>query len=1205
MVLRRKTTLTVAVLLFILSACVNTIEFKITWRPGKTEVLKYENSPISDCLYNSEDDVTKCMYIRKFKTIKDAWRYHPDTLQYISVRCQAQENYHSPRHVCICKDGSDAANPGQSQQHDKHYYCHIKQLTNRMFSKLSNLTALDLSDNLINNIAGDALDSVTSLMYLDLSRNPLRELSGSFLCDASTLRILLMENTHFTQFPTHIFDCKEPMVNLTYIDLSDNIMGSIPSRSFKNIPNVERLDLSSNNFSSFAINAFTGASALISLDLSENDLSVFPDGMCQSLPKLQYLFMAENRFKDFNVSVLSECVNLRYLNISVNNIGELKEQITSPSQVETLIFSRNRIKFISGSGFLSNARNLTELDLSLNMISEINSDAFGGLANLKTLNLSGNSLNESVNIGSILRPLTSLTKLDLSVNEFKVVMSGSFLGLTRLQQLSLSRNSIQRLEDKAFDGLGQLKVLDLRINSLTSLEPDVLNALKSLMLLDLSYNALLDLDNVKLPKSLIKVDAYNNRLAHFPNSFAHSKVQYINLKRNEIQDIFVTALQNITSVRHVDLSYNRLKNIAEGSFSSMTSLKALNLSHNELSLNLSKDIFLGLSSLTCLDLSFNRINKLQEIASFSSFANLEHLNLSRNSMTSVHDLLPNGVTMNNTKLMNLDLSNCGIEFIGKDVFDGFSGIKYVNMSHNKIRMFQPFQTQSRAVFNVLENPLACECNMKWLKTMPEKLRSYKLPKCIVYPLNKTRNVRDVLKGDFLCSQTDACPSVCRCYSSEPMGDIVTAECSSKLEVVPSTLPNTTVTLYLSGNNLTTLRFSTKEVAYFNTEVLYLNNSRIKYVESNFFTHFSKLKKLMLEHNDLTDIASDTFSPLLYLEELSLHHNRLVKLRADVIHDLKSLKMLDLRNNSMKYLEEDFLEEIDSLKYFKRIYLGENAWRCNCKNADFRKWIDSKKFIIYDRNNIKCGKSMMRYVDEDRFVCETETSVSHLDRKSLIISCVVVIVVFAILLTALLYYRRDILAALYTRFRWGCFRPGYTDGKMYDVFLMYDNNDAKSSEWVEDHLLPRLQRNQSYRVIIPNPANPRASDEEEELKQIYDCKCGVFVLSKYVTSNQFCNDCFERASRLSKSQEDFNLILLVLGDIDMALLDPEMRKILTSGNYITIRSRSVWDRLFYELPNPRTTSGPFREEDEVSESDVIIYSPPSTRPSNDYGTVLIQ
>ena len=424
-----KTLLCITVLVMVTSAYDK--EFKITWHLNDTEVLTYPYSDTGDCLYDVTSDVTKCMIVRPFKTIKQTWRYKSGTIRYLSVRCQEQENYHRHQHVCICKNADDAANPGQSQQHDLHYYCHISKLSNRMFSKLVNLEVLDLSDNLISNIEGDALDSVTSLKYLDLSRNPLSGLSGSFLCDAKNLEILIMEEVHFKTFPEHIFDCGVPMEKLKYIDLSDNIIASISSSTFKHIPNVISLDLSSNNFSHFLPNAFQGASKLISLDLSENDLKTFPDALCRNMPMLEYLLLAENQFTELNMTIVSECASLRYLNVSVNNIKELKRSVGNTSQIETILFRRNMLRTVPGSGFLGSATSLTTLDLSYNIIREIGSGAFRGLEALRVLDLSNNLLNDSSNLESLLQPLKSLSTLDLSVNQFLHVQSGSFNGIGR------------------------------------------------------------------------------------------------------------------------------------------------------------------------------------------------------------------------------------------------------------------------------------------------------------------------------------------------------------------------------------------------------------------------------------------------------------------------------------------------------------------------------------------------------------------------------------------------------------------------------------------------------------------------------------------------------------------------------------------------------------------------------------------------------
>jgi hypothetical protein len=62
--------------------------------------------------------------------------------------------------------------------------------------------------------------------------------------------------------------------------------------------------------------------------------------------------------------------------------------------------------------------------------------------------------------------------------------------------------------------------------------------------------------------------------------------------------------------------------------------------------------------------------------------------------------------------------------------------------------------------------------------------------------------------------------------------------------------------------------------------------------------------------------------------------------------------------------------------------------------------------------------------------------------------------------------------------------------------------------------------------------------------------------------------------------------------------------LSKGQYITARSRSVWDRLLYELPNPELGIHSVRGDDDVSENDVIIYSATSNT-LDEYGSVTIR
>lgn len=1087
-----------------------------------------------------------------------------------------------------------------------------------MFASLRNLQVLDLSDNLIINIEGDALRSVTSLKYLDLSRNPMQTLAAGFLCDAPGLEILLMQGTHFHGFPIHIFDCYGKLLNLSYIDFSDSLMHSIPHNAFRNIPNVQALNLTSNNINNSLIlrDAFVGLTQLVSIDFTENDLTSIPETLCIHAPQLRYLYMCENRLTVFDFQAIEACQNLLFLDLSHNDIKSLVGAIELPSPLLTLRVSKNFISELSDDGFLRGAGNLTTLDLSMNIINRISANAFQGLSSLQKLDISDNSLKNST-----LPPfslLQSLTELDISVNSFNTIQSGFFNGLNNLKVLNLSRNDLELLQDRAFDGLGRLTTLDLRHNHILKFPDGVFSPLTGLKTLLLSQNRILTLDTVNFPKSIVTLDIEENRLEHFPNSLSDTNVKEVNLDFNEISVLAMSPTMNFSSITSLSLFRNRLRNFEENSFQTFTNLQHLNLSDNHLVLNLSRDYFGGADSLITLDLSRNAIQSINGMfATFTSLYKLQTLDLSRNPITHVKNLIPQLLNMNafqDISLQNIYLSFCNISHVSVDVFDGFPFLNWVDLSGNKLTGIKPFKTPSlNTIYKLTRNPFQCSCSMRWLTENNIKMNDawisthhYVVDNCIVFPKNYTMKIREVPKFNFLCKTQDECPEKCSCLGTSESNNTAVSICTAVTRV-PHEIPRTSVRIYLDGNSLSILNFTKRIHDSFLTEELYINNSNVKFLSRDFFRPFIALKKLVLSDNNIEKLPMNIFADLKNLEELYLRNNSLQTFISEDMPAAKDLKLLDISHNKISHLDPSVLENMIGKIYLNWIFIGSNPYICNCQNQALRYWIDEHISRILDRDSVFCqnNRELLR-IEKEYFTCVTDTATLSSSQKKITVTSVILVCALLLVFVSCFYFRRDIIAVMGTKLNIKCLRHKYDDHKVYDVFLMYDFNDPKGSDWTNKELLPRLIQN-GYKFTTSESVDLANSLLLTVNTNLQDSKCAVFVVTKYISNNQYCMNCFRVAFRHAQEHANFRLIVVVVGDIDHSILEPELRKRLSTGNYITARSRFVWERLAYELPEKRHRLEPFSHDNEGEEFDtgVIVYKAAGPGCTDEYDSVQIR
>ena len=177
---------------------------------------------------------------------------------------------------------------------------------------------------------------------------------------------------------------------------------------------------------------------------------------------------------------------LRDLHLGSNMIGEVPQALGRLSQLRVLDLSSNAVAHLPNGSF-SNLSHLQELRLHRNDIDTVEDGAFAGLhASLSTLVMDFCSLQEVPT--EAIRPLKNLTSLDLTGNLFTDVGPDAFVGSYCLNELYVSSRSL------SFDKLmftGQkfcIKDLKIRKAELTSVPLDPIKDLAKLQYLFLDKN---------------------------------------------------------------------------------------------------------------------------------------------------------------------------------------------------------------------------------------------------------------------------------------------------------------------------------------------------------------------------------------------------------------------------------------------------------------------------------------------------------------------------------------------------------------------------------------------------------------------------------------------------------------------------------------------------------------------------------------------
>ncbi|XP_078415476.1 toll-like receptor 8 [Cetorhinus maximus] len=369
----------------------------------------------------------------------------------------------------------------------------IKQANLTIFKQITSLKLINLSENRISPPSGNG-DLIYSSIYegkhLPYIKSSLKDsylLSGNSNLAHESLNVdgdaILGQNVDLS---CHSYG--------KTLDLSLNNIFFITPKQFKGFEDIKCLNLSANAIGQ-ALNGteFASLPNLKYLDLSFNRLDPAYDNAFKELWQLEVLDLSYNQHYFIVEGVTHKMgfiENLKYLkvlNLSYNGIFTLTESGLNSDSLKVLKFQGNRLDFLWNSkngryiSLFKNLTNLKYLDLSYNKLQLIPHDIYENLpSNLSYLSLSNNYLN-MVNWDK-LQLLKNLLTLDLSNNKLTIAPDRLYNSTKSLQKLLLRRNRISQIPISFFTSANRIKYLDLSYNKIKTLNQTVFPASESLSL---------------------------------------------------------------------------------------------------------------------------------------------------------------------------------------------------------------------------------------------------------------------------------------------------------------------------------------------------------------------------------------------------------------------------------------------------------------------------------------------------------------------------------------------------------------------------------------------------------------------------------------------------------------------------------------------------------------------------------------------------
>ncbi|KAK3598565.1 hypothetical protein CHS0354_009756 [Potamilus streckersoni] len=397
------------------------------------------------------------------------------------------------------------------------------------------------------------------ISYLNLSNSNIIKLSidetNNLTCSFETLTHLSLRDCKITLFDDDVFR------NLTQLEVLDLSFNNIVSHAesylhslARSLGSLNRAPLRTLKLDHLLIQDgvngifkyFEGRN-LTHLSMRENQIIQFEDKDLENFTKLIHLDLHSNWINKINLS--SGIQTLKLFNLSHNQIN---------------IFPPNFCDTKTGK---TRYKNLTNLDLSWNQIILPYSPNWNCLIALETLNLSKNNM-EDITGNYSFANLTSLKSLILSEMHSTMRKIRSYaLQSDSLKYLDLSGNGLnfedyKEVADNIFDRLPQLTSLDVSYNDFASVGVQKLTVLSNLEKL--------------IMRGVYLRQLPNDFFGHFPN------LTYLDLSRNKIENFSVEAFQGLTKLEVLNISDNLVSNFPAPPFpeDTLKSLKKFDFAYN-------------------------------------------------------------------------------------------------------------------------------------------------------------------------------------------------------------------------------------------------------------------------------------------------------------------------------------------------------------------------------------------------------------------------------------------------------------------------------------------------------------------------------------------------------------------------------------------------------------------------------------------------
>ena len=241
--------------------------------------------------------------------------------------------------------------------------CYRKRLTMIPAGLPSNLRTLWAHENKISVLQRSSFEQLKFLEKLKLSQN----------------EITRIDNGTFVN-----------LENLLDLNLNHNNVSNLFDETFRGLKRLQFLRLKYNKLTLLRRRTFRFLSSLLQLSVDENNIVIIEEGAFEGLDFLTKLNISRNELKFLDGGTLGSLAHLKFLNLSMNNISIIeKNAFSCVPLLESVHLNQNKLHSVPR---LQHMQFLKSIDLSKNFMKKVESNSFRGLKMLSSIKLNCNNI---------------------------------------------------------------------------------------------------------------------------------------------------------------------------------------------------------------------------------------------------------------------------------------------------------------------------------------------------------------------------------------------------------------------------------------------------------------------------------------------------------------------------------------------------------------------------------------------------------------------------------------------------------------------------------------------------------------------------------------------------------------------------------------------------------------------------------------------